>query len=209
MYRPRVDPTILQEGATEQRGYVMVRGRTAWLRHHNARDKIWRLVDAKDQVLGRLASQIATVLIGKNKPTYLDNMDCGDPVVVINADKFTLTGRKWKNKHYKSFSGYPSGLKEVPVTHVLEKRPADAIYLAVKRMLPTNKLRRVRLDNLFIYMGEDHPHKAQRPALLPPCHLGSRLGTGGAPTEEELETWWINLITQTPQKSKRAIPENH
>ena len=180
----------------------MVRGKTAWLRHHNARDKIWRLVDAKDQVLGHLAVQISRVLIGKNKPTYLDNMDCGDPVIVINADEFKLTGRKATNKHYRKYSGYPGGLKEHPVTRVLDRRPADALYLAVKRMLPTNRLRKVRLNNLHIFIGDTHPHQAQKPAPMPPAHLGSRLGYGGPPTDEELEVWWTNIITTTSKESK-------
>lgn len=171
------------------------RGSTAALRHHVARDRVWRLVDAKDQVLGRVASQIATVLQGKHKPQYFSNMNCGDPIVVINAKHVALTGRKSTNKVYVSHSGYPGGQKHVPISHVLEKRPTDVLRSAVKNMLPRNKLRDVWLDNLHLYPDEDHNHKNMNPSLLPIAHCTSRIGRGGPPTKEELDLWWMNNLT--------------
>jgi large subunit ribosomal protein L13 len=173
-------------------------GSSAWLRHHLPRDRIWRLVDARDQVLGRVATQIANVLIGKNKPTYLDNVFAGDPVVVINARHFALTGRKARTKVYTHHTGTPGGLKKVPVARVLETRPTDPIRLAVKRMLASNRLRSVRLDNLHIYPDEEHPHASQKPVLLPPAHAGNRLGVGLPPNDFELENWWLDHLCLVP-----------
>jgi large subunit ribosomal protein L13 len=177
---------------------AMGSGSTAWLRHHVQRDRIWRLVDARDQILGRVATQIATVLIGKNKPTYLDNIFSGDPVVVINARHFALTGRKARTKVYTHHTGTPGGLKKVPVQRVLETRPTDPIRLAVKRMMAPNRLRSVRLDNLHIYPDENHPHESQKPVLLPPAHAGKRLGCGLPPNEFELKNWWLEHLCAVP-----------
>jgi large subunit ribosomal protein L13 len=173
-------------------------GATAWRRHHVAYDKIWRLVDARGQVLGRVATQIARLLMGKHKPTSIDNIFSGDPVVVINARHFALTGRKPTTKHYMHYTGYPGGQRLVPVARVLENRPEDPVRLAVKSMLATNKLRGVRLANLHIYPDEDHPHQLQKPVLMPPAHSGARLGRGGPPTQYELENWWLDQMCLAP-----------
>lgn len=184
------------------------RGSSAWLRHLVVEDRIWRLIDAKDQVLGRVAVQIACFLQGKHKPTYFDNIDSGDPVVVINARRIVLTGRKAHNKIYTHYSGYPGGLKQVPIKKVMEKRPEHVIRSAVHSMLPKNRLRRVWMENLRICMDEEHDHHAQKPVLLAPVHCGSRLGHGGPPTMHELETWWNDqIIRESDQTLQKLVAE--
>lgn len=180
-------------------------GSTAWLRHLLKRDRIWRLVDANDQVLGRLASQIATVLQGKNKPHYLDNTFSGDPVVVINARHITLTGRKPVSKVYLSHSGYPGGLKRVPLPRLMERRPDQPIRRAVFGMLPRNRLRRIWMENLHVYPDAHHPHDPQNPQLLPPNHLCTRLRTGGPPTYDELALWWEDVLCKTDDDRLAAL----
>jgi len=131
----------------------------------------WWLVDARDQVLGRLASRIATILMGKSKPTYRPNVDEGDFVVVVNVDKVRLTGRKAESKVYYHHTFYPGGLKEVPFKRMLERHPERILYLAVKNMLPRNKLRARRLKRLKLYASALHPHEAQKPQ---PLEIGGR-----------------------------------
>ncbi len=126
----------------------------------------WYVVDAKGKVLGRLASQIAHRLRGKHRPDFTPNVDAGDFIVVINADKIRLTGRKWDKKLYWRHSGYMGGLKLTPAKKMLEKKPEELIRLAVKRMLPKNRLGRKMLKKLKIYAGENHPHQAQNPKPL-------------------------------------------
>ena len=126
----------------------------------------WWLVDARDQVLGRLASRIATILMGKSKPTYTPHIDAGDFVVVINAERLRLTGKKADSKIYYHHTFYPGGLKEVPFKRMLERHPERVLFLAVKNMLPRNKLRARRLRRLKIYASALHPHQAQKPSLL-------------------------------------------
>ncbi len=126
----------------------------------------WYVVDATDKILGRFASRIARILIGKNKPQYTPHVDCGDFVVVINADKFRITGKKLKDKIYYSHSFYPGGLKQMNLKLMLDKHPGRAIYRAVNGMLPKNKLRAKRLKRLKIYTSPDHPHKAQSPVKI-------------------------------------------
>ncbi|MBN2379097.1 50S ribosomal protein L13 [candidate division WOR-3 bacterium] len=126
----------------------------------------WWLVDARDQILGRLASNIATILMGKSKPTYSPHLDEGDFVVVVNADKIRLTGKKAEAKVYYHHTFYPGGLKEVPFKSMLERHPDRILYLAVKNMLPKNKLRIRRLKRLKLYASALHPHKAQKPLPL-------------------------------------------
>lgn len=126
----------------------------------------WHLVDAKGQVLGRLASRVASILMGKEKPIYTDFLDCGDFVVVVNAEKVRLTGSKMANKVYYRHSGYPGGLRQQTAAELLEKHPERVIRLAVKGMLPRNKLGRKMLSKLKIYAGADHPHQAQQPQAL-------------------------------------------
>jgi large subunit ribosomal protein L13 len=129
-------------------------------------DKKWYLVDAKDKVLGRLATQIAMRLRGKHKPIFTPHADTGDFVVVINADKVTLSGRKWANKIYYRHSGYIGGLKQISAKKLHEKKPQDILRFAVKGMLPKNSLGRRQLKKLKIYTGADHPHEAQQPEKL-------------------------------------------
>ncbi len=126
----------------------------------------WYLVDAKDKVLGRMATQIATRLRGKQKPIFTPHMDTGDFIVVINADKLVLTGKKWDDKTYYRHSGYIGGLKKISAKKLLEKKPEDLLRLAVKGMLPKNSLGRRQLKKLKIYTGSEHPHDAQRPEKL-------------------------------------------
>jgi len=129
-------------------------------------ERRWFLVDANDQILGRLASEIATILMGKGKPDYTDFLDTGDFVVVVNAEEVKMTGKKWDDKVYYSHSGYPGGLKEVSARRMLEKHPERIVQFAVKGMLPKNKLGRRMLKRLKVYSGGEHPHAAQQPEVL-------------------------------------------
>jgi large subunit ribosomal protein L13 len=129
-------------------------------------EKKWYLVDAREKVLGRLASEIATVLRGKKKPIFTPHMDAGDYVVVINAEKIILTANKVEKKIYYHHSGYVGGLKETTAKEMLLKRPENLIKFAVKGMLPKNSLGRRQLTKLKIYAGQDHPHQAQKPEKL-------------------------------------------
>jgi large subunit ribosomal protein L13 len=126
----------------------------------------WYIVDAQDVVLGRLSTQIASVLRGKNKTMYTPSVDTGDFVIVVNAEKIALTGRKLADKMYYSHSGYVGGLKEITAGKLLEKKPEELIKKAVKGMLPKNKLARAMLSKLKIYAGPNHPHAAQLPKSL-------------------------------------------
>jgi large subunit ribosomal protein L13 len=122
----------------------------------------WWLVDAKDKVVGRLASDIAMILMGKHEPTYTPHVDTGDYVIVVNADKLVFTGNKWKNKRYKWVTGYPRQRSE-SAEERLASHPERIISEAVRRMLPKNKLAFKMLDKLKIYTGTEHPHQAQQP----------------------------------------------
>ncbi|QEM69578.1 50S ribosomal protein L13 [Geobacter sp. FeAm09] len=126
----------------------------------------WYVVDAQDAVLGRLATQIANVLRGKNKAIFTPSVDTGDFVIVVNAEKIALTGRKLDDKVYYSHTGFPGGLKEITAGKLLEKKPEDIIRKAVKGMLPKNKLARHMLKKLKVYAGASHPHDAQQPKNL-------------------------------------------
>jgi large subunit ribosomal protein L13 len=128
--------------------------------------KKWYLVDAEDKILGRLASQLAIRLRGKHKPIFTPHADTGDFIVVINADKVTLTGAKLDKKFYYRHSGYVGGLKKISAKKLLEKKPEDILRLAVKGMLPKNSMGRRQLKKLKIYAGPDHPHQAQKPEKL-------------------------------------------
>ena len=129
-------------------------------------EKKWFLVDAEDRILGRLATQIATRLRGKHKPIFTPHADTGDFVVVINADKVSLTGNKWDNKMYYRHTGYMGGIKQISARKLMEKKPDQVLYMAVKRMLPKNSLGRRQLKKLKIYAGSEHPHTAQNPQLI-------------------------------------------
>jgi large subunit ribosomal protein L13 len=126
----------------------------------------WYLVDVDNKVLGRVATEIANVLRGKNKPTFTPSVDTGDFVIVVNAEKIALTGKKLSDKMYYSHSGYVGGLKEITAGKLIEKKPEDLLKKAVKGMLPKNKLARHMLKKLKIYAGEAHPHAAQNPKNL-------------------------------------------
>ncbi len=129
-------------------------------------EKKWYLVDAQDMVLGRLATQIAVRLRGKHKPVFTPHADTGDFVVVINAEKVSLTGNKWDNKMYYRHTGYLGGLKQISAKKLIEKKPDQLVYMAVKRMLPKNSLGRRQLKKLKVYAGSEHPHVAQNPQLI-------------------------------------------
>jgi large subunit ribosomal protein L13 len=126
----------------------------------------WYIVDAKDKILGKLATKVAVYLQGKNKADYTPYIDMGDEVVVINAQQVATTGKKLKNKMYKRYSGYPGGQKETPLEEMLEKKPEEVITHAVKGMLPKNRLGNRMIKRLKVYRDANHPHKAQNPAVL-------------------------------------------
>ena len=138
---------------------------TPWVKKEEVKRE-WYIVDAKDKVLGRLASKLAYILQGKNLPDYTPHIDQADFIVVINAKKVKLTGKKLDQKVYWHHSGYMGGLKLETARKLLEKRPEQLIYLAVKRMLPRNKMRDKLLKKLKIYAEESHPHSAQNPKPL-------------------------------------------
>jgi large subunit ribosomal protein L13 len=126
----------------------------------------WYVIDAEGAVLGRLASSVAARLRGKNNPFFTPHTDMGDSVIIINADKIVLTGRKWDQKNYHRYSGYVGGLKSITAKKLLEKRPEDIVRFAVKGMLPKNRLGRQIFKKLKVYAGKDHPHGAQNPEVL-------------------------------------------
>ncbi len=126
----------------------------------------WYVVDAKDLILGRMASRIAYILKGKNKVFYAPHQDAGDFIVVVNAEKVKVTGNKIKDKIYYHHTGYPGGQKAITLGAMLEKHPERVVKLAVKRMLPKNALGRQMFKKLKVYVGPDHPHKAQQPQVL-------------------------------------------
>jgi large subunit ribosomal protein L13 len=126
----------------------------------------WYLVDAKDKILGRLAANVAVILRGKHKAIFTPHLDTGDGVIVINASKIKVTGRKLQQKIYRRYSGYPGGLREVPLETMLSKKPEEVIKLAVKRMLPGGPLGRDMIKKLKIYSDDRQPHKAQNPEAL-------------------------------------------
>ena len=129
-------------------------------------DRKWYVIDAEDVVLGRLATKVATVLKGKNKPTYTPHIDCGDYVIVVNADKVRLTGKKLSDKMYYNHSGYTGGLRERTAKEMIEKYPVEMIERAVKGMLPKTRLGRQMYKKLFVYAGNEHPHTAQKPEVM-------------------------------------------
>ncbi|MCP4428508.1 MAG: 50S ribosomal protein L13 [Chloroflexi bacterium] len=129
-------------------------------------ERSWHVIDAEGQTLGRLATQIATLLRGKHKPIYSPSVDCGDYVVVVNAEKIQVTGRRLDQKKYYRHSGYPGGLREVTLRRQLEIYPTRVIESAVRGMLPKNKLGRKMFKKLKAYAGPEHPHEAQRPVAM-------------------------------------------
>ncbi|MCI5221680.1 MAG: 50S ribosomal protein L13 [Candidatus Electrothrix sp. AR4] len=132
----------------------------------NEIDRNWFVVDADGKVLGRIATEIARRLRGKHKPTFCNFQDNGDFIIVVNADRVHLTGTKWDDKVYYRHTGYMGGIKSQTAKEVREKSPEDLITMAVKGMLPKNKLGRAQLKKLKVYAGADHPHEAQQPEIL-------------------------------------------
>jgi large subunit ribosomal protein L13 len=129
-------------------------------------DHQWYLVNAEGKVLGRLATELAKILRGKNKPAFTPHVDTGDFVIVVNTGKVVLTGKKMKDKIYYHHTGYPGGIKEISAEKLLAKKPTEMLKIAVKGMLPKNSLGRQMLQKLKIYAGPDHPHEAQKPVPL-------------------------------------------
>ncbi len=125
--------------------------------------KEWVVIDAEQQVLGRLSSKIAMMIRGKHKPSYSPHVDCGDNVIVINAEKVLLTGNKMSDKRYIRYTGYPGGQREASPRQVLEKHPIRLVEMAVRGMLPKSRLGRSIFGNLYVYAGSEHPHAAQQP----------------------------------------------
>lgn len=130
--------------------------------------KEWVVVDAQGEILGRLSSKIAMMIRGKNKPSYTPHVDCGDNVIVINADKIKLTGNKFAEKQYVSYTGYPGGQKFISPKELMGKHPTRVVEKAVRGMLPKNSLGRALYKNLHVYAGTDHPHAAQNPTTIKP-----------------------------------------
>ena len=128
--------------------------------------KEWVVIDATDLVLGRLASRLALVLRGKNKPGFTPHVDCGDNVIVVNAEKVILKGKKMTDRVYSRYTGYPGGQRYTTPKEILEKRPTELIRMAVKGMLPKTRLGDDILGNLHIYAGPEHPHQAQNPKVI-------------------------------------------
>lgn len=140
--------------------------RTTYMAKPNEVERKWYVVDAEGQTLGRLASQVASVLRGKNKPEFTPHVDTGDFVIIINADKVKLTGKKLSNKKYYFHSLYPGGLKTFTAGEMLANKPVKMLELAVKGMLPKNRLGRTLATKLKVYAGSEHPHQAQKPEVL-------------------------------------------
>lgn len=137
--------------------------RTTYMAKPAEVERKWYVVDAEGQTLGRLASEVATLLRGKHKPTYTPHVDTGDHVIIVNADKVRLTGKKLQNKKYYSHSGYPGGLKVKTAADMLNQRPEKMLELTIKGMLPHNRLGRKMIKKLHVYRGSEHPHAAQKP----------------------------------------------
>ncbi|MDE6284304.1 MAG: 50S ribosomal protein L13 [Bacilli bacterium] len=129
-------------------------------------ERKWYVIDAEGKTLGRLATKAATILRGKHKPIYTPHVDCGDYIIIINADKVKLTGNKLEDKKYYNHSGYPGGLRERNAAEMIEKYPEEMVERAVKGMLPHNRLGRAMGKKLFVYRGTDHKHEAQKPIAL-------------------------------------------
>lgn len=132
----------------------------------NTVEKQWLLVDAEGQTLGRLASKVAKILRGKYKPYFTPHVDCGDNVVIVNAEKIQLSGNKWEDKTYTRYTGYPGGQRSTTARELLEKNPASIVEKAVKGMLPKNKLGAELFRNLRVYAGTDHDQEAQKPKAI-------------------------------------------
>ncbi len=165
--------------------------------------KHWYLIDAEGIVVGRLAAQIAPILMGKHRPTYTPHIDTGDYVVVTNVDKVVFTGEKWRQKTYQRYSGYPGGQRDVAAWKLFEQHPERILELAIGRMMPKNKIGRHMLAKLKLYVGPDHPHQAQCPITLEP--LSGRPVPSGA----VFATTAAAKQNGTPRAEPTATPQAH
>lgn len=141
--------------------------RTTFMQTNESVERKWYVVDATELVLGRMATDVAVVLKGKHKPTFTPHIDGGDYVIIVNAEKVTLTGNKWADKKYYRHSGYAGGLKTRTANEMLEKQPQKIVEKAVRGMLPKGKLGDDMYRRLYVYVGPNHPHAAQKPESLP------------------------------------------
>ncbi len=139
---------------------------TSYMQKKETVERKWYVIDASGVSLGRVASKAAHILRGKHKATFTPHIDCGDYIIIINADKVKLTGNKLEDKKYYSHSGYPGGLRERTAKEMVEKYPVEMVEKAVKGMLPKNRLGRQMYRKLFVYTGDTHPHMAQKPEML-------------------------------------------
>ena len=139
---------------------------TSYVQKKETVERKWYVIDAEGKPLGRVASKAAHILRGKHKATYTPNIDCGDFIIIINAEKAFLTGNKLDNKKYYNHSGYPGGLRERTAREMQEKYPIEMVERAVKGMLPKNRLGRQMYKKLFVYTGSEHPHLAQKPEIM-------------------------------------------
>ena len=137
-----------------------------YMANENTIERKWFVVDATGLVLGRVASEVASVLRGKHKPTFTPHVDCGDYVIVVNSDKIELTGNKWNDKLYRTHSNYPGGLKTKTAKVLMAEKPERMVELAIKGMLPKGKLGDQMYRKLFVYAGSEHPHMAQQPVVM-------------------------------------------
>ncbi|MDY3983372.1 MAG: 50S ribosomal protein L13 [Veillonellaceae bacterium] len=140
--------------------------KTTYMANPNTVERKWYVVDAEGKTLGRLAAEVAKVLRGKNKPTFTPHVDTGDFVIVVNAEKVRVTGKKLLQKTYFRHSGYPGGSRFIPITDMLAKQPERVIEIAVRGMLPKNSLGEQMYRKLNVYAGPEHPHQAQKPEVL-------------------------------------------
>lgn len=152
--------------------FVLDPGKTAPMKCYQAKAgelaKHWFIIDADDKVVGRLAAQIAPILMGKHRPTYTPHIDTGDYVIVTNVDKVVFTGNKWRQKFYQRYSGYPGGQRDEAAWKLFERQPERILELAIQRMMPKNKIGRHMMAKLKLYTGPNHPHQAQCPIPLEP-----------------------------------------
>jgi large subunit ribosomal protein L13 len=158
----------------------------------------WYLIDATDKVVGRLAAQIAPILMGKHRPTYTPHVDTGDYVIVTNVDKVVFTGEKWQQKSYQRYTGYPGGQKEEAAWKLFKRKPERILELAVRRMMPKNKIGRHMLTKLKLYAGDQHPHQAQSPIPLEPVN--------GRPEPAGRVALAPTRARKAPQESEPALP---
>jgi large subunit ribosomal protein L13 len=158
----------------------------------------WYVIDASDQVVGRLAAQIAPILMGKHRPTYTPHIDTGDFVIVTNVDKVVFTGKKWEQKVYQRYSGYPGGQKEEVAWKLFQRRPERILHEAIRRMMPKSKMGRHMLGKLKLYAGTAHPHQAQQPVPLEP-KAGRPAATGILLAPE--------VVVNPPRRKKKTRTE--